>query len=87
MNNMTGIEELIAGTIFGVFGNPMYIGLVLLIFFIGIGIAFALSFEAMLVFLIPAGFLLFEFVPVLKWISAIGISIVLFIAVIRLVRK
>jgi len=81
------IENIISVGIGQIVGNPMLLGFLAFFFVVGFAIAMRLGGEALLLILIPALFLIFEYIPVLRIVAAIGIGIVIFIFLIRLFRR
>jgi len=81
------IENIISVGIGQIVGNPMLLGFLAFFFIVGFAVAVRLGEEALLLILIPAFFLIFEFIPALRIITAIIIGIVIFILLMRIFRR
>jgi hypothetical protein len=74
---MALIESLIGNTAGLVLGNPVFSGIIILLFFIGLAAIAKVSFEASLVFLVPAFILSFAFIPALRLIIGIMFGVLI----------
>jgi hypothetical protein len=74
---MAFFEELIGGGVTAVFGNPVFAGVTILLFFIGIAVMAKVNFEASLIFIVPAFILAFNFIPGLRLIIGIIFGIII----------
>lgn len=87
---MNNLEFLIYDTIYNVFGNPLILGGFLIVFFVAFAVALRLSFEALIIALIPAMLFVFDIIPImspLKYLAAIGIGIFVGFALLKLIRR
>ena len=83
------IELIIGTTLSGVFGNPLMLGAVGLIFIIALGVALRLGFEAFVVVMLPFIFLLVIYgnlPPVTLYAVLIGCGVIIFMALMRVMR-
>lgn len=87
---MTDPLELIIGTtLSSVFGNPLMLGAIGLIFITALGVALRLGFEAFVVVMLPFIFLLVIYgnlPPATLYAVLIGCGFIIFMAVMRAMR-
>jgi len=79
-------EEIIAETIMEFLGNPMWVGLLILLFFVAWAVLMRMRLEVALVGFIPALILASAFIPGLLLLTAIGGGVLLGVVLMRVVR-
>lgn len=81
------IEQQVVDVFLSVFGDPIFIGIAILIMIVGL-IAFArLGMAAAVVILIPSLFVTFVFIEPLRIIAAILIGVIIAFGLLRLLRQ
>lgn len=90
-NNTTAtlkpLEQMVSDTFVSIFGDPLLIGVMLLIVVIGIVVFARLSIDAAIVALIPMSFIIFEFIPALRVPAAIIFAVIAAFGFLRLIRQ
>ena len=79
--------EPVAESLADMIGNPLLIGLIVLLFFSMFALFLLIPFSALLVIEIPLCFVVFEWVPQLRPVVGIMVGILIGMALIKWVRR
>lgn len=78
------LEGMIASTIMEYLGNPMFVGLLVVMFFVTWAVVMRLRLEAALSGLVPAFIMASAFIPGLQLVAALGGGILLGLILMRI---
>ncbi len=81
-----GLESLIYSGAMSTVGDPTFLGLLILGFFIGFVYLQGTRMDVKLMVIVPAMFLAVSFLPLLKVVMVVGFGIVLMLGLSRLMR-
>ena len=85
--NWDGIMNPIGDMFNGIFGSPLLVGLVGLLFFLMIALALKINFDSMVVVMIPVLFVVFGTVPQLQIIVGIMMGVLIGLGLIKWFRR
>jgi len=86
MSEISGLTVDIESTMWQIFGSPLYIGLFIFFFFVILVASYRLGPACGFVILIPASFIIVEFVPSALFGVAIIIGLTIALAIGKLIR-
>jgi len=85
--SFTNVTDMISDTFFTIYGSDLLIGLILFVVFFILTLILGIGMLAGTVILLPALFLIFEFIPDLKIIVAIILGLIFGIGLHRIISR
>jgi hypothetical protein len=80
------IESLIYSGLLQLFGGPLFMGMFMFVMFMAMIVLLKVNETAAVVIFVPVLFIMFEVIPQLKILTAIGIGLLVGLAIIKMTR-